>query len=202
MFILTNIPYKKDFLFYGMDFFNHLNEGGGLQPSQPFLWSGYGDFQRKRKSHGAHIWLLSTSPMAKMDWPTHLLNILHLERYYLVQRYFQAELGLDFGWAMVSWFASGMMFGRATLLRDACHNLYQFTRFSWPQSDRLHSIWRRKKDLSPYSTAHPRAFGFRILFLFFYFFYGLHKYYLPAQKTEDNLFWQLNPHGNNYANSA
>ena len=32
-----------------MDFFNHLNEGGGLQPSQPFLWSGYGDFQRKKK---------------------------------------------------------------------------------------------------------------------------------------------------------
>ena len=26
------------------------------------------------------------------------------------------------------------------------------------------------------------------------FFYGLHKSYLPAQKTEDNLFWQLNPH--------
>ena len=23
--------------------------------------------ERKRKSHGAHIWLLSTSPMAKMD---------------------------------------------------------------------------------------------------------------------------------------
>lgn len=58
--------------------------------------------KRKRKSHGAHIWLLSTSPMAKMDWPTHLLNILHLERYYLIQRDFQAELGLDFGWAMVS----------------------------------------------------------------------------------------------------
>ena len=41
-------------------------------------------------------------------------------RYYLVQRNFQAELGLDFDWAMVSRFASGMMFGRATLLRDAC----------------------------------------------------------------------------------
>ena len=177
MFILTNIPYKKFHLFYGIYFLNHLNEGGGLQPSQPVLWSGYGDFQRKRKSHGVHIWLLSTSPMAKMAWPTHLSNILHLERSYLVQRDFQAELGLDFGWAMVSWFASGMMFGRATLLRDACHNLYQFTRFSWPQSDRLHSIWRRKKDFSPYSTAHPRAFGFLRLF-----FYGLHKYYLPAQK--------------------
>lgn len=84
---------------------------------------------------------------------------------------------------------SGMMFGHATLLRDACHNLYQFTRFSWSQSDRLHSIWRRKKDFSLYSTTHPRAFGFRILyFLFFY--------------REDNIFWQLNPHGNNYANSA
>ena len=46
------------------------------------------------------------------------------------KRDFQAELGLDFGWAMVSRFASGMMFVRATLLRDACHNLYQFTRFS------------------------------------------------------------------------
>lgn len=104
--------------------------------------------------------------MAKMDLPTHLLNILHLERSYLIQRDFQAELG--FGWAMVSWFASGMMFGRATLLRDACHNLYQFTRFSWPQSDRLHSIWRRKKDFSLYSTTHPRAFGFRILFFSFF----------------------------------
>lgn len=153
----------------------------------PFLWSGY--FQRKIKSHGAHIWLLSTSPMEKMDWPTHLLNILHLERSYLIQKDFQAELGLDFGWAMVSWFVSGMMFGHATLLRDACHNLYQFTRFSWSQSDRLHSIWRRKKDFSLYSTTHPRAFGFIILyFLFFY--------------REDNIFWQLNPHGNNYANSA
>lgn len=166
MFILTSTPYKKYFLFfsfYGLDFFNHLHEGGGLQPSQPFLWSGYGYFQRKIKSHGAHIWLLSTSPMEKMDWPTHLLNILHLERSYLIQKDFQAELGLDFGWAMVSWFVSGMMFGHATLLRDACHNLYKFTRFSWSQSDRLHSIWRRKKDFSLYSTTHPRAFGFIIL---------------------------------------
>lgn len=114
-----------------------------------------------------------------MDWPTHPLNILHLERSYLVQRDFQAELGLDFGWAMVSWFASGMMFGRATLLRDACHNLYQFTRFSWPQSDRLHSIWRRKNAFSPYSTAHPRAFGFRRLFFFFFL---LHKSYLQPIK--------------------
>lgn len=179
MFILTNIPYKKWKIFVGLDFFNHLNEGGGLQPSQPFLWSGYGDFQRKRKSHGVHIWLLST-PLQWQKWidqSTSKKKILHLERYYLVQRDFQAELGLDFGWAMVSWFASGLMFGRATLLRDACHNLYQFTLFSWPQSDRLHSIWRKKKDFSPYSTAHPRAFGFLILF-----FYGLHKYYLPAQK--------------------
>ena len=71
---------------------------------------------------------------------------------------------------MVSWFASGMMFGRTALLRDACHNFYQFTRFSWPQSDRLHSIWRRKKDVSPYSTAHPRAFGFRKLWFFCFFF--------------------------------
>lgn len=47
--------------------------------------------------------------------------------------------------------------------------IYQFTRFSWPQSDRLHSIWRRKKDFSPYSTAHPRAFGFIILFFIFFF---------------------------------
>jgi hypothetical protein len=107
--------------------------------------------------------------MEKMDWPTHLLNILHLERSYLIQKDFQAELGLDFGWAMVSWFVSGMMFGHATLLRDACHNLYQFTRFSWSQSDRLHSIWRRKKDLSLYSTTHPRAFGFRILSFFFFY---------------------------------
>ena len=118
----------------------------------------------------------STSPMEKMDWPTHLLNILHLERSYLIQKDFQAELGLDFGWAMVSWFVSGMMFGHATLLRDACHNLYQFTRFSWSQSDRLHSIWRRKKDLSLYSTTHPRAFGFRILSFFFFY-------------REDNIFW-------------
>lgn len=125
----------------------------------------------------------------KMDWPTHLLNILHLERSYLIKKDFQAELGLDFGWAMVSWFVSGMMFGHATLLRDACHNLYQFTRFSWSQSDRLHSIWRRKKDFSLYSTTHPRAFCFIILsFLFFY--------------REDNIFWQLNPNGNNYVNSA
>ena len=36
---------------------------------------------------------------------------------------------------------------------------------------------------------------------FVFFFYGLHKLDLPAQKTEENLFWQLNPH-NNYANSA
>lgn len=63
---------KKIGTLFFLSFFNHLNEGGGLQPSQPFLWSGYGDFQRKRKSHGAHIWLLSTSPMTKMDWPTHL----------------------------------------------------------------------------------------------------------------------------------
>jgi hypothetical protein len=59
-----------------------------------------------------------------------------------------------------------------------------------------------KKDFSPYSTAHPRAFGFIRLLFFLFFFYGLHKSYLPAQKTDSNIFWQLNLHGNNYANSA
>lgn len=29
-----------------------------------------------------------------------------------------------------------------------------------------------------------------------------HKSDLPANKTEDNLIWQLNPNGQNYANSA
>lgn len=159
--------------------------------SRYYDFRGYGYFQRCIASHGAHIWLLSTSPMAKMDWPTHLLNILHLERYYLVQRDFQAELGLDFGWAMVSWFASGMMFGRATLLRDACHNLYQFTRFSWPQSDRLHSIWRGKKDFSPYSTAHPSWLPNT--------FFSMDCINLIFQ-PEENIF--CNPHGKNYANSA
>lgn len=171
MFILTNIPsHTKNeifFLFMVWIFSITLTKEVDFNQASPSYEVAMGISQGKEKSHGAHIWLLSTSPMAKMDWPTHLLNILHLERSYLVQRDFKAELGLDFGWAMVSRFASGMMFGRATLLRDACHNLYQFTRFSWPQSDRLHSIWRRKKDFSPYSTTHPRAFGFRILFLFF-----------------------------------
>lgn len=85
-------------------------------------------------------------------------------RSYLIQRNFQAELGLDFGWAMVSWFASGMMFGRATLLRDACNNLYyhDLKVIDYIQYE------GEKKDFSPYSTARPRAFGFRILvFLFF-----------------------------------
>jgi len=69
---------------------------------------------------------------------------------------------------MISRFASWMMFGRATLLRvrDACHNLYQSKRFSGPQSDRLHSRWMRIKSFTLYSTTHPRAFGFIILFFF------------------------------------
>lgn len=72
---------------------------------------------------------------------------------------------------MISGFASWMMFGRATLplrnrVRDACHNLYQSKRFSGPQSDRLHSRWMRIKSFTLYSTTHPRAFGFIILFFF------------------------------------
>jgi len=52
----------------------------------------------------------------------------------------------------------------------------------------------RKKDFSPYSTAHPRAFGFIILF----FIDCINLIFQP----EKNIFWQLNLHGNNYANSA
>lgn len=50
-----------------MFFFNHLNEGGRLQNQSSLLYevSDYGDIQRRRKSHGADIWLLSTSRMAK-----------------------------------------------------------------------------------------------------------------------------------------
>lgn len=66
MFILSKIvTYKKWNLSYGIDFFNHLNKGGVLQPSQPNLFSGYGDFQRKIKGHGTQVWLLRTSPLAK-----------------------------------------------------------------------------------------------------------------------------------------
>lgn len=128
-------------------------------------------FKVKEKSHGAHIWLLSNFPEEKIDWPTHLLNILHLERSYLIHRLSGRT------WAR-HWLGngklinSGMMFNHATLRGDACHFviLYQFTRFLWSQNDALHSIWRRKKDFSLYSTTHLRAFGFGIMSFFLFLF--------------------------------
>ena len=83
------------FLWFGF-FFNHLNEEGGLRPSQPFLWSGNGDFQRKRKGHGAHIWLLSTSLMAKINWPRNKVSLqTSLERNSLNFSYI-SFLGVNF----------------------------------------------------------------------------------------------------------
>lgn len=46
----------------------------------------------------------------------------------------------------------------------------------------------------PIPLPKKRAFCFRILLQ--------HKSYLPANQTEDNLIWQLNPNGQNYANYA
>ena len=87
-------------------FFNHLNGEGGLQPSQPFLWSGNGDFQRKRKGHGAHIWLLSTSLMAKINWPRNKVSLqTSLERNSLNFSYI-SFLGVNFENLTVEFYVS------------------------------------------------------------------------------------------------
>ena len=77
--------------------------------------------QGKEKSHGAHIWLLSTSSHGKN-------RLTNLRLKYPASRkvLFGTERLSGKTWVrrvMVSGFASGMMFGRAILLRDACHNI-------------------------------------------------------------------------------
>ena len=71
MLILTNIPsHTKNeifFLFMVWIFSITLTKEVDFNQASPSYEVAMGISQGKEKSHGAHIWLLSTSPMAKMD---------------------------------------------------------------------------------------------------------------------------------------
>lgn len=86
----------------------------------------------------------------------------------------KTELGLDFGWALVSSFPSMMMFGRATLLKYKRHHLYQITRFhgwnnSYPAVTQERSymhlftyLTAERSNLQPIGLAKPKSLYFRL----------------------------------------